>query len=86
MKRIAVQNELTEVRKSLIQRGYHVVSFEYTGPVDAIIYTDNYLGLQSINNGGAFNEIGAVMINANNKGIDEIIYIIEKRRYGSLFS
>ncbi len=86
MKRIAVQNDLEYIQASLIKRGYHVVPFDYSGPVDAIIYTDNYGGLQSINNGSNSNEMGAVLINGREKGIDEIIYIIEKRRYGGLFS
>ncbi|GAB6085935.1 YkuS family protein [Alkaliphilus crotonatoxidans] len=86
MKRVAVQDNLESIRGSLIKRGYHVVSFDFTGPVDAVIYTDQHGGLENINNGVNSNEMGAVLINGKNKGIDEIIYIIEKRRYGSLFS
>ncbi len=33
---------------------------------------------------GEMNDRGAVLINAKQKTIDDIVYIIEKRRYGNI--
>ncbi|WP_026476771.1 YkuS family protein [Alkaliphilus transvaalensis] len=85
MKRVAVQNDLIEIRKALEARGYIVVDFTDESHVDAIVYTENLSGIESLNSNGLNNEIGAVLINAKNKQIEEIEYIIETRRYGSLF-
>ncbi len=85
MKRVAVQSDLVEVRTALEEKGYDVVSFSDEGHVDAIVYTNDYSGIQNFNNYDTDNEMGAVLVNAYNKEINEIEYIIEKRRYGSLF-
>ncbi|SNS53954.1 Uncharacterised protein family (UPF0180) [Anaerovirgula multivorans] len=86
MKRIAIQENLEEIKAALIDKGYEVVGFKDQGYIDAIVYTDDYGGLKNVNDSGETNNYGAVLINANSKSIEEIQYIIETRRYGSLFS
>lgn len=86
MKRVAIQNNLDEVRLQLEGRGYQVVDFKSRGNVDAIVYVDDYTGIQNMNNEGDNNSLGAVLINARNKNIDQIVYIIENRRYEGLFT
>ena len=86
MKRIALQENLQELKTSLETRGYEVVGFDDNGHIDAIIYTDDYIGFRNINDEGETNDFGAILRNANGKTLEEIQYIIENRRYGSLFT
>ncbi|NLM03995.1 MAG: YkuS family protein [Clostridiales bacterium] len=85
MKRIAVQENLYEIKEFLKAKGYDVVGFDDRGYINAIIYTDDYDGFRNINNDYTDGNFGAILINAKNKTIDEIEYIIETRRYSSLF-
>mgnify|MGYP000935253939 CR=1 FL=1 len=86
MKRIAVQNDLWEIKRALIKKGYEVVDFQQEGHIDAIVYIGDYQGFKNLNNAEGANPYGAIMVNARNKSIDEIEYVIETRRYGNLFS
>ncbi len=86
MKRVAVQGSMVEIRHQLSKRGYEVVNFEDSGIVDAIVYIDDYAGIRNMNNDGDMEGPGAVIINASNKSIEQIIYIIESRRYEGLFT
>nr|WP_249168721.1 YkuS family protein [Alkaliphilus sp. B6464] len=86
LKRVAVQQGLEEIRLGLERKGYEVVDYMYGGHIDAIVYTDIYSGLDSVNNSVDGNIYGAILINANNKTIDEIGHIIETRRYERLFT
>lgn len=85
MKRIAVQEGLEEVRDELRSRGYEVVSYGDRGHIDAIVYLSIDRGMENVNNSPDGNIHGAILINAANKTIDEIEYIIQTRRYESLF-
>ncbi len=86
MKKVAVQGSLEEIRQQLSMKGYEVVDFEDRGIVDAIVYIDDYTGIRNMNNEGDVESHGAVLINASKKSIDQIIYIIEARRYEGLFT
>lgn len=86
MKRIAVQDGLEDIRQELESRGYNVVNYNEKGHIDAIVYKDIYGGLGNVNNSVDSNTYGAILINANNKTIDQIIHIIETRRYERLFT
>jgi len=86
MKRVAVQQNLHKVREELENRGYEVVNFNSGGNADAIVYIDDYNGIQNFNNEDSNGSLGAVLINARNKSIDQIIYVIETRRYEGLFT
>jgi len=86
LKRIAVQSNLYEIKKELESKGYEVVDYESGGYIDAVVYKDIYSGLGNVNNSVDGNAYGAILINANNKTIDEITNIIETRRYEKLFT
>lgn len=83
---IAIQKELEQIGRELEARGYEVVHEKYDGYVDAILYDSYNSPLSYLNN---FDDVidmdrGAIIINVRNKGIDDIIYAIEKRSYESL--
>lgn len=86
MRRVAVQDQLYSIKNQLTDLGYEVVPFHYQGPVDAVLYIDDYQGLQNVNDGAMGNSLGAMMINVRGKDIEQIIEMIETRRYGRLFS
>ncbi|AOT70479.1 YkuS family protein [Geosporobacter ferrireducens] len=84
---IAIQSGLENVGKELEARGYEVVHENFDGYVDAILYDSDRSRLSYLNN---FDNVidmdrGALVINAKGKGIDDIIYAIERRSYESLF-
>lgn len=85
MKRIALQAGLSDLGNKLKEAGYEVVDFKTAEAVDAVVYTDDYQGIASINN-QQDSSYGAILINANGKSLEDIKYIIEKRRYGGLFT
>lgn len=85
MKRVAVQENLTELRVGLEERGYKVVGFNEPGFIDAVVYLDDSDGIKNINNTQGDNNNGTVIINAKNKNIEDLVYIIETRRYEKLF-
>ncbi|HZJ77093.1 MAG TPA: YkuS family protein [Oscillospiraceae bacterium] len=85
MKRIAVQHGLEKIREGLQNRGYEVVDYEDRGHIDAIVYENMDSSIENVNNSTDGNIYGAILVNATNKTIDEIEYIIETRRYGRLF-
>ncbi|MBM7615576.1 YkuS family protein [Alkaliphilus hydrothermalis] len=86
MKTVAVQEDLVDIREALNNKGYKIIDFKDEGHVDAIVYTNHHSGIASLNNDVSKDNLGAVLVNSTNKSIEEIVYIIEKRRYGSLFS
>lgn len=84
---VAIQRELQHIGKELEARGYEVVHDSYEGYVDAILYHSDSSRLGYLNN---FDNVidmdkGAMIINAKNKSIDEIIFSLERRMYESLF-
>lgn len=86
MKRVALQQGLENLGEELKSRGYEVVAYGDQGHIDAIVYSDIYSGLSSVNNSAEGNAYGAILINANNKTVDEIVHIIDTRRYERLFT
>lgn len=81
MKNIVVQDSLVEIKKQLESRGYAIVGVEEGKRVDAIVYTEEYEAIKNINETGEMNPLGVVLINATRKSIDDIVYIIERRKY-----
>lgn len=86
MKRVAVQDGLYEIKVDLENKGYEVVDYQTGGHIDAIVYKGSNSGANNVNNSVNGNFYGAILINANNKIIDEIQEIIETRRYEGLFT
>lgn len=85
MKRVAVQENLTKIKEELKQRGYEVVGFNDSGFIDAVIYVDDTSGFKNINDSKEINNSGTVIINAKNRSIEDLEYIIQTRRYEKLF-
>lgn len=84
---IAIQSGLERIGKELEARGYEVVHEKFEGFVDAILYDSDRSPLSYLNN---FDNVidmdrGALVINARERGIDDIIFAIERRSYESLF-
>lgn len=100
MKTIAVQRGLSEIKAKLEHMGHHVVYHdEVQSPVDAYIYAEDndyahqslYTANQVLTNVfssvgvGLNHDIGTLLINAQNKTIDEINFILGSRVYSPLF-
>lgn len=85
MKRIAIQEGLDYIKEALQNKGYQVVGYDDRGHIDAIVYKSISSSMENVNNSEDGNIHGAILINATNKTIDEIEYIIETRRYERLF-
>lgn len=86
MKRVALQEGLEEIKWGLENKGYEVVDFNDGGHIDAIVYKSISSGMGSVNDSSDGNMFGAILVNANNKTISQIAYIIETRRYEGLFT
>lgn len=86
---IAVAPGLEEIRDKLMELGYEVVILgEYNYPIDAVIYKGYTPDMSYIStNNTSFNSdsYGILMINAQNKTIEEINYVLKTRLYSPLF-
>lgn len=90
---IEIEKGLERIKEELEKRGYETF---YTGDnkiADAILYSGE--GFPRVSYSGSYIEFisasnkrsprGALLINVDNKDIDEIVYILNNRRYSSLF-
>ena len=90
---IEIEKGLESIKEELEKRGYKTF---YTGEnqiADAILYSGDdfpqvsysrsYIELLSETNNKSSR--GALLINVDNKDIDEIVYILNNRRYSPLF-
>ena len=89
-KKVAVQDSLNEIKDELKRRGYNIISMEDGVEADAIVYMNEgnetpYIGDYDYNDELDSYNKGAILINANNKSIDEIDKIIKNRIYTPLF-
>jgi len=84
MDRIMVNMDIPkEIIRGLESRGYTIVDHSYEGFVDAILFNSMNSSLGYLNN---FNSVidmerGALMVDVNNKTLDEILYILENKGY-----
>jgi len=91
---IAIEKGLEKLKQQLEDKGYKCFYIGEDGIADAIIYKDkdNHPYFQ-VNNSHQFTSVnnrnagtsGALLINAENKTIDEIIGILNRRTYSPLF-
>lgn len=84
---VAIQSNLEHIGKELEARGYEVVHDSYDGYVDAILYHSDSSHLGYLTN---FDNVidmdrGALIINAKDKKVEDIIFSLEKRAYDSIF-
>ncbi|EOC99785.1 YkuS family protein [Caldisalinibacter kiritimatiensis] len=91
-KRIAVQQGLNEIKERLIRDGYEVFDIDSGRNVEAVIYMadgyniPDYSQFTNMNEGTSADiGRGMILINAKNKSIEEIEYIIENRVYTRIF-
>jgi len=94
---VAIARGLEGIKEKLEQRGYQVVyEDEYPYPVDAYIYINhpNWMELSdeirpeltsSVEKRSNHKHHGVLIINAQNKSIDEIEQILNNRVYSPLF-
>lgn len=94
---VAISKGLEGFKEKLEQRGYEVVyEEEYPYPVDAYIYTNHRDWLElnddirpeltsSIEKRSNHKHQGILLINAQNKSIDQIEQILNNRVYSPLF-
>ncbi len=90
---IAIQQGLESIKDELESRGHEVFYIGENRMVDAVIYketdTHPYYTVNNIPSASASlnGEIsyGALLVNVTNKSIEDIIRILEKRVYSSLF-
>ena len=96
---VAVQKGLENIKELLREKGYEVVTFgEYNYPIDAVVYTGNNLETSYIKNNNMPNmtidtmgheasqrSYGVLLVNATNKSIEEIDYILKHKVYSPLF-
>ncbi|MGV8145373.1 MAG: YkuS family protein [Alkaliphilus sp.] len=85
MKNVVVQESLVKIKEELIKRGYEIVGSEEGKRIDAIVYEGDYETLKNLNEIGEMNHLGAVIINSKRKNIEDIVYIIERRKYENIF-
>ena len=86
-KTIAASNIPENIKEELRASGYKVVDNTYDGYVDTILYNsiDSSIGyLNTFDNVIDMNS-GAFLVDINNKSFNEVIDMIENRRYTSLF-
>ena len=91
---IAFEKGLESLKHQLEERGYKCFYIGEDGVADAIIYKDkdnhpyfqvnNSPQVTNVSNYGA-GVTGALLINAENKTIDEIISILNRKTYSPLF-
>jgi len=91
---IAIEKGLEGLKKQLESRGFQCFYIGEGGVADAVIYKDKdshpYFEVNKspmMNKYNSFNSTlpGALLINAENKSIDEIIRILTTRTYSPLF-
>ena len=82
---VAVENGLENIKRGLIDLGYHVVdAFGYKGTIDAYVYEN--VGLSAIDNYNTTTQntehfVGVLIVNAKNKSINDINTVLKNRIY-----
>ncbi len=96
---IAIQKGLEHIKEMVRERGYETVTLgEYNYPIDAVLYNGHGINTSYISNnnmpnavtqethyGGVVKNYGVLMVNVQNKTIDEIVTILKNRVYSNLF-
>lgn len=91
---IAIQKGLERLKTQLESRGHHVSYIGENNLADAILYkeVDMYPYYEANNVPSAFTSgfeynaaYGALLVNATNKSLEEILEILAKRVYSPLF-
>jgi hypothetical protein len=84
--KISIENDLLDIKSSLIRRGYSVFDLSEGVQSDVYIYSEKNIGLLNLYKNISSTEKGSLIINAQGKTNEEIIYTIENRVYTPLFN
>jgi len=83
---VAVAQNLKTIAEQLRKLGYEVVTYgEYNFPIDAFVYTGENLLSANVIESASPSWNGILMINAENKSIKQIDFILKNRTYTPLF-
>lgn len=91
---IAIENGLEEIKNELDMRGFETFYIGERPVADAIIYKNrnshpyfqvNSAPITSLVSSKYMDSKGALLINSENKSIEEILEILDNRTYSSLF-
>ena len=82
---ICVSEDLEEIKKELINRGYSIMSNINNISCDAIICNLKEGGLLSINSQNNIKLEGTLIIDCGSKTVDEIEYILNNIIYSAIF-
>lgn len=83
---VAVSSALTTIAEQLRGLGYNVVTYgKYNYPIDAFVYTDENLLSANVMGAATPGWHGVLMINAENKTINQIDYMLKNRIFSPLF-
>lgn len=91
---IAIEKGLTEIKNQLEMRGYETFYIGERPVADAIIYKNrnshpyfqvNSTPITSLVSSKVMDSKGALLINAENKSIEDILEILKNRTYSPLF-
>lgn len=83
---ISVEDSLTRIYDSLRNSGYKVYRFSEGEPSDVVIYSGMKNHISSIRSSASADNGGYVfLIDGDNKSSDEIVDMINRRSYSSIF-
>lgn len=84
--KISVENDLLEIKNYLISKGYNIYDLSEGVVSDVYIYSEKKIGLLNLYKNISSTDKGSLIINAQGKTIEEIIYTINNRVYTPLFN
>lgn len=84
--KISIEDELVELRKGLTSLGYEMYKFSDNISADAYIYSEKITGLHNLNNSINPSSSGSLLVNADEKSLSDIQYILSHRLYSPLFN
>ncbi|MTI68514.1 MAG: hypothetical protein FH753_18190 [Firmicutes bacterium] len=82
---IGIQQGLDDIKKGLISLGYNVIDLDENDYMDVLVYKANGEDVSYSNMTNNLNSKGILLINATDKSIEDIDYMIKKRVYSPLF-
>lgn len=83
---ISIEDSLTHIYDSLKNNGYKVYRFSDSKPSDVVIYSGAKNHLSSISSSASADSDGMVLlIDGDNKSSDEIVDMINRKSYSSIF-
>lgn len=83
---ISIEDSLTHIYDNLRNSGYKVYKFSENKPADVVIYSGSKNYLSSIRSSSAMdNDSMVFLIDGDNKSSNEIIDIINRKAYSSIF-